>query len=1227
MPLDFKETFRALTGMTKPNEGPFPWQVALYDDYFSKGKIPASCNLPTGLGKTSVIAVWLIALANGAQVPRRLVYVVNRRTVVDQTTDEVKKYRDNSAALGLTQPLAISTLRGQFADNREWSADPSRPAVICGTVDMIGSRLLFSGYGCGFKTRPLHAGFLGQDALIVHDEAHLEPAFQELLLAIEKEQRDGRTPDFCPLRVMELTATSRASGETFPTDEVKKENEAHPVVHKRITATKKLKVLPVEKSIPDDIVKCAKALTEGERPKDRAILIFARSVKDVADIIKKLPKDQTQQLTGTLRGLERDRMANPRREDGCPIFARFLPPPKENAPEHERWKVKPQEGTVYLVCTSAGEVGVNISADHLVCDLSTFESMAQRFGRVNRFGRRDDTEIHVYCPNELKKDDALYTPLNLTRGLLELLEGNASPQALGELRERAIREGTETSACGPHVQALRDYVNAHQGEDPRLGGYAPQPIILPTSDILFDAWALTSASRPLVKQELPGRPDVEPYLHGVEDDKKRETQVAWRAEVTLFEKSAVTTKQIGELFDDFPLKPHETLRDATYRVQDELAELAKAHGDAPVWVIDLDDTVHVLTLADLAKEGKKGYEVNLSARTVVLPPKVGGLTDTGTLDGKAKHDPERPYDVAGRSLPASGVPLVRLLATRTDDELSYAPVAPVLDLPAGFSFDLDGENERLRLRRVFPAPFPPMRVALRFDLSTDEDATDGKAQYLVLKPEVRKDMKYEAAWPSLAGHLEGVKSFAEAICKPLELPADVSKAITLAAGWHDLGKDRAVWQRGAGNKPVDAAVAKPLHGRAPENLNHFRHELASLVDVSFEAEHAKTLAAESPACRELALHTIATHHGRGRPHFPANEVTDPDRPAVAAEGIAAATPRRFAKLQREYGRWGLAYLESLLRAADALDSQRLEATPIGTRELGSWPRPKPDGVVWSVPTAPPTPAFSVNVDVTNPGQFFACCGLLELADRLWPGAEGWFADGQFHVTCQGALMELLEAVRTIKIDTTTAAENDEADDDEDSGFTALEIISPIRLRLDWWAEKALKPWAGTMREGNIFPAVCAAIDPKNPDPLNQREIVYDPVTPSTSGKRAPKRKKREPFYFDAHRGANALAIDIGYMPDAHGMETVAAPAVEALCLIGLQRCRPMSAGRPRMFDYFTWSMPSCVAVLPVVMNGLIPDPHPQQFRFENAFRTGQKKHKAFNPASLISTGGSDADAT
>ena len=74
-----------------------------------------------------------------------------------------------------------SILRGQLADNREWSRDPSRPAIIIGTVDLIGSALLFSGYRSSYKRRPLEAGLLGQDSLLVLDEAHLSKPFEKLV--------------------------------------------------------------------------------------------------------------------------------------------------------------------------------------------------------------------------------------------------------------------------------------------------------------------------------------------------------------------------------------------------------------------------------------------------------------------------------------------------------------------------------------------------------------------------------------------------------------------------------------------------------------------------------------------------------------------------------------------------------------------------------------------------------------------------------------------------------------------------------------------------------------------------------------------------------------------------------------------------------------------------------------------------------------------------------------
>src|SRR4051812_13149037 len=83
----FGDAFTTLTG-----NAPFPWQRKLHDEWFAAGKFPESCNLPTGLGKTSVVAIWLIALASSRSgIPRRLVYVVNRRTVVDQTTNETEK--------------------------------------------------------------------------------------------------------------------------------------------------------------------------------------------------------------------------------------------------------------------------------------------------------------------------------------------------------------------------------------------------------------------------------------------------------------------------------------------------------------------------------------------------------------------------------------------------------------------------------------------------------------------------------------------------------------------------------------------------------------------------------------------------------------------------------------------------------------------------------------------------------------------------------------------------------------------------------------------------------------------------------------------------------------------------------------------------------------------------------------------------------------------------------
>ena len=53
---DFKKIFEELTGLP-----PFKWQNRLYHDHFTKGHIPSALDIPTGLGKTSVMAIWYLA--------------------------------------------------------------------------------------------------------------------------------------------------------------------------------------------------------------------------------------------------------------------------------------------------------------------------------------------------------------------------------------------------------------------------------------------------------------------------------------------------------------------------------------------------------------------------------------------------------------------------------------------------------------------------------------------------------------------------------------------------------------------------------------------------------------------------------------------------------------------------------------------------------------------------------------------------------------------------------------------------------------------------------------------------------------------------------------------------------------------------------------------------------------------------------------------------------------
>ena len=623
--IEFDKAFEALTG-----HAPLRWQVRLFDRLSSGVGVPRVCDLPTGLGKTAVIPIWTIALAQQAAgghvtLPRRLVYIVNRRTVVDQATSVVERIRGRllkpcksdwaahedvlcslASSLRNLSPepplLAVSTLRGELADNEEWKDDPARAAIIVGTIDMIGSKLLFSGYGDGRYKRTHHAGLIGQDTLLVHDEAHLTPAFSDLLGSVERMQ----TAD-CesrPIRIMELSATQRGDGESdiYLGDE----DELDAVVRTRLDAKKQLHL---HSSARGKQVQQLVGLVHDHDDSQAKVLVYVRTPGDAQKIANALEKklgkaspDRVALLTGTIRGRERDRLV-----DDDPVYAQMLDP-----------DARPDR-TVYLVSTSAGEVGIDIDADHMVCDLTTLDSMIQRLGRVNRRGGE----------GRKARVDVVWTEKDEKTGNGDFAQ--SITKTLDILRHWEEEAGGAIDASPRNMRRL---IQELSSED-RTEAFSPKPSTPSATDILFDAWALTSIN------DMPGRPDVAPYLHGQASDPP-ETYIAWRGEVSLFSKHDVDETSIRHWFASCRIRAEERLPERTDRVKsflrNLLKELGRNGGQVPNAVLlNRLGNAQISPLPAIIEDA-------IEYKTIVLPVEAGGLEQNGTLNHE-KTEPIQDIDV------------------------------------------------------------------------------------------------------------------------------------------------------------------------------------------------------------------------------------------------------------------------------------------------------------------------------------------------------------------------------------------------------------------------------------------------------------------------------------------------------------------------------------------------------------------------------------------------------
>ena len=954
---NFGERFKALT-----SHSPFLWQRRLFDEWLSQGKIPPAVDIPTGLGKTSVMVIWLLARASGAVLPRRLVYVVDRRTVVDQATEFAEKIHEKlqdrpelhavRCGLGLDdhQELPISTLRGRHVDNRKWLADPASPAIIVGTVDMVGSRLLFSGYGVSRKMRPYTAGFMGCDTLVLLDEAHLVRPFQNLLKTIEEESciskendhgsaskhfAGSMTSSAMPpsFRMLPLSATLAGNSAGEKPFRLKRQEREEKSVRIRLEAKKTLIITDINQenseTLDNVIAEQAWQLAQKKTGKPVRMLVYcnSRDVADkVAEHIRKRKATGAEHkvilFVGGRRLHEREQAARQLAQHGLLAGDDVEP----SAP-------------VFLVATSAGEVGVDLDADHMVCDLVAWERMVQRLGRVNRrgAGASDVLVIDQGPPDERKSGKAAVdrqkAAVDCHRAVRELLEClppvetggyQAGPAALTRLGE------VETS---------------------KVARASTRHLLYPAlSRPLVDAWSMTS----LVDHS--GRPEVGPWLRGWDDDDPPQTNVIWRHGLPLrfiaddapnkpphVQNPYPKDQAVSEFFEAMPLQTTEQLETESYRVAKWLKkrtrQLLKMPSEKPA---DLLTKSKDETASALGADKIEGYDLLPTWRRdsktpiVLVLDEAIQLVDTFNLEKIRDMDPKRlTRQLEGKRLivnPRFGGIKEGLLDVSNDacastiednwgTEITAHKIHHHEEIFALRVRAMSDENRsKLLAERADSDRRPWQEVLCHHCLVSTEGATkvwlvvekrsggasDEEARSMAPKPQY------------LDEHQRWVAQEAARIADALELPASYKKMLVAAARHHDDGKESSRWQR-AFNAPKDGFYAKTAGPLNRMVLDGYRHEFQSMLDA--QKNGLDGVDSDGPQF-ELALHLIVAHHGFSRPTI---DIRSCDSlPPTVAKDQAREIALRFARLQKQWGPWGLAWWEALLRAADQSASRKFE---------------------------------------------------------------------------------------------------------------------------------------------------------------------------------------------------------------------------------------------------------------------------------------------------------------
>ncbi len=956
---DFPAFFKAVND----DAPPFQWQVRLAREVAGSGVWPDLIDLPTGAGKTATIDVALFLRALRGDQPRRIVFVVDRRVIVHQAFSRALRLRealakpsnrvvravrerllDCSYDRGGHVPLAVAELRGGIVRDETWAMRPDTPAVLISTVDQVGSRLLFRGYGLSRGMRPVHAGLLGNDVLLLLDEVHLARPFAETLADLGACYRGmGTLPD--RWQVVELSATpAKPAATRFGLRDEDREDDT---IQRRCGAVKPVELRLVKVKGPDAeahrkaLVEAlaAAALELAGRPEARRVGVVVNRVATAAAVQRILAATDDEHepllLTGRMRPFDRDDAQAELRDAGW-----LLGRNREDA----------SAGSArYIVATQSIEAGADLDLDGLVTECAPYDALVQRFGRLDRDGKLSDAG---------------------TPGLGVVVATSA--QAAGT---------ADDPVYGSALGATWDWLKAHEPLDFGIHGRPapsedeasslrveppPAPVLLPTH---LDAWVQT-APRPSAD------PDPDLWLHGLRENPDLDVSVVWRADIG----DSLDAWRKEDLIDWVSACPPTSAE----AMPVPISALRRWLLGGRVGAADIADVEGAAAPAEGARSADQGPMV-LRWRpddesevapvrgvrpgdTIIVPSAFGGVAhrswapdsrgpvaDLGARSARRRNRlvlrlapglfPDAPFPgLTVEDGDQSATDLEAICAWLTSDALgAWLDGEPPVDqieiegLRCLRELAVDDRFNGAPVRRLQH----PGGLAFVLEQRLPSEGTDSlaRAETVDSEPGTSEFTGTPVQQASLTLHLADVAEWAGEMAEKCGLPPNVRDDLALAGRLHDVGKaDPRFQQVLAGGGPAPPDLLAKSSGLAPTPAQrrliqrragyplHARHELlsASLLERCPSA----LTAAHDP---DLVVHLVASHHGHARPGVPVAEDKAPVEVAVPADVAGSAltgssdhrlhvldsgVAERFWVLNERYGRYGLAWLESILRLAD-----------------------------------------------------------------------------------------------------------------------------------------------------------------------------------------------------------------------------------------------------------------------------------------------------------------------